>query len=111
MAAKKSITKKKIEASEFDLLLLILPMLLVAFGVIMVYSASMPYAQRHMGDPYYFLKRQVLWAALGGLCLFLLSRCDYTFFQKQAYPFLGVCFVLLVLVLIPGIGRAVNGAQ
>lgn len=111
MAGKKSTTKKKMEANEFDLLLLVLPLLLVAFGVIMVYSASMPYAQRHLGDPYYFLKRQVLWVALGGLCLFFFSRCDYTLFQKQAYPFLGVCFVMLVLVLIPGIGREANGAR
>jgi cell division protein FtsW len=104
-------SEKKIRAGEFDLLLLIIPMILVGFGIIMVYSASMPYAQKTMGDPYYFLKRQVLWATAGGICLVFIARCHYGVFSKTAYPFLGVCFLLLLMVFIPGIGRSVKGSH
>jgi cell division protein FtsW len=105
------VRKTKKEAGEFDPLLLLLPLVLTAFGIIMVYSASMPYAQTHMNDPYYFLKKQILWAVLGILCLLFLSRSDYTFFGKVSYPFMIACFILLALVFIPGIGRSVNGAR
>lgn len=113
MAVKKKTTKttRKKESGAFDLQLLLLPMVLTGFGIIMVYSASMPYAQRVMGDPYYFLKRQLLWIALGGYGMFFFARCHYTVFQKRAYLFLGICLVLLVLVLVPGIGRTVKGAR
>jgi cell division protein FtsW len=110
MQRKKSQTKNRLESGEFDLLLLILPLSLVAFGIIMVYSASMPYAQKYMGDPYYFLKRQFLWVILGSIALILLSRCNAQDFQNHAYKFLGISFILLILLLIPGVGRTVKGS-
>jgi cell division protein FtsW len=85
--------------------------LLLIIGVAMVYSASAAYAYHRFGDSFYFAKRQVLFAALGVFCMFVLARIDPSTFHKAAKPLLITCFALLVIVLIPGVGILRNGAR
>jgi cell division protein FtsW len=93
---------------EYHLLVLV-TLALVAFGLVMVYSASSARALLGADDPAYYLKRQALYAVAGVLALVLLSRTDYRRLRHVAGPLLLASFVLLVAVL--AIGTAVNGAR
>jgi len=93
---------------EYHLLVLV-TLALVAFGLVMVYSASSARALLGSDDPAYYLKRQALYAAAGLVALVLLSRTDYRRLRHAAGPLLLASFVLLVAVL--AVGTAVNGAR
>jgi cell division protein FtsW len=67
-------------------------------------------AQAHYQDPYYFIKRQAVYALLGLGVLFLSRGLDYHRYQRLTYPFLFLSLVCLILVFIPGIGGKVRGA-
>jgi cell division protein FtsW len=93
---------------EYHLLVLV-TLALVAFGLVMVYSASSARALLGSDDPAYYLKRQALYAVAGLVALVLLSRTDYRRLRHVAGPLLLASFVLLVAVL--AVGTAVNGAR
>lgn len=84
---------------------------LLAIGVIMVYSASAVLAFHEYGDTFYYLKRQLIFAVLGVLAMLTVMNMDYLIFKKYAKPLLIVCFILLVIVLIPGVGVVRGGAR
>ncbi|MDD4600773.1 putative peptidoglycan glycosyltransferase FtsW [bioreactor metagenome] len=84
---------------------------LLAIGVVMVYSSSAVSAYVNFQDSYYFLKRQLIWVSLGLIAMFLTMNIDYHAWRKLAKPIMIVTLVLLVLVLVPGLGRVVNGAR
>lgn len=95
----------------FDTLLLGAILALAAIGAVMVYSASAMTAQQKLGDQFYYLKRQLLAGGLGLGLLVLALKLGTRRVSALAYPLLGVAFVLLLLVLIPGIGRVAGGAR
>jgi len=84
---------------------------LLSFGVVMVYSASAVVAADRFHDPYFFLKKQLFWGLLGAGVLLMALRCDYHWLEKAVIPALIVAGVLLVLVLVPPIGQAINGTR
>ncbi len=97
-------------APGLDLHLLLPTLLLVAFGVAMVFSASYPTVlESRQGDAYYFVKRQAMFAVVGGLLLWLASRVKLRLIRDHVYYFLAVSVLLLLVVL--GIGREVNGSR
>jgi cell division protein FtsW len=86
-----------------DFPILLTTVILVAFGIVMVFSASFYYSADRWGDGLYFFKRQCLWAVVIGFAgLFVASRIDYTKLQKYSRIFLIVSIVLLILVLLIG---------
>ena len=60
----------------------------------MVFSSSGVYAMEKYDDPYYFLKRQVLWVVLGTLIMLATSKMDYRYFEKYTYYIVGMRLVL-----------------
>lgn len=90
--------------------ILVLAVCLTCLGVVMVFSSSSIMAVRDYGDSLHFLKRQGSYALLGFGIMALLMRIDLEMLRKAAWPVLGVCALLLVAVLIPGIGKKVGGA-
>lgn len=84
---------------------------LLGFGIVMVYSSSAVSAYVNYSDSYYFLKRQMIWATLGILAMLFTMNIDYHVWRKLAKPTMIVTLILLVLVLIPGLGKVVNGAR
>lgn len=86
-------------------------LLLVGFGLVMLYSASAVMAQEKLGDHLYLVKSQLVKIAMGLVMLVGALRVDYGWYRRLIYPALGVTFVMLVLVLIPGIGMVQNGAR
>ncbi len=84
---------------------------LCVLGLVMVASASMEFADRHQGDALYFLKRQfvfILLASLIGATVYL-RPSDFWF--RNSFYILFACIALLFVVLIPDIGREVNGSR
>jgi cell division protein FtsW len=90
-------------------LLVLVTLALVAFGLVMVYSASSARALLGSDDPAYYLKRQAIYAVVGLVALVLLSRFDYRRLRNVSGPLLLASFVLLLAVL--AMGTSVNGAR
>lgn len=90
--------------------ILLLAVCLTCLGVVMVFSSSSIMAVRGYGDSLYFLKHQGAYALLGFAAMALLMRIDLGLLRKAAWPLLGLCVLLLLAVLIPGVGRKVGGA-
>lgn len=84
---------------------------LICIGIVMIYSASSIYAWERYKDSFFFLKRHLSFLFIGGILTYLAMVCDYRKFAKLSKPFLAIAVVLLILVLIPGIGREVSGAR
>jgi cell division protein FtsW len=91
--------------------LFITTVILICIGVVMIYSASSIYAWEKYQDSLFFLKRHISFVALGILLTFLVMSVDYRKFRRFAKPVLILSLLLLVLVLIPGIGREISGAR
>ena len=89
-------------------LLLLVTLALVAFGLVMVYSATSAPAALGNGDPSYYLRRQGLYALVGVALLLLLRRSGYRALRPLAPALVVVSLVLLVAVL--AVGETINGA-
>jgi cell division protein FtsW len=85
--------------------------LLIFIGVVMIYSSSSIYALRVLGDSLYFLKRHVVFLFIGLVATLSVMAIDYRDLQRWAKPMLAIAIVMLLLVLIPGIGKASYGAR
>ena len=100
--------------AEFDVTLLWVVALLVAVGLLMVYSSSIASASESRftrSSPVYFLVRQSLFVVIGSvLALFVFDTSMRTWERIAPFVFIAAS-VLVLLVLIPGIGRKVNGAS
>ncbi|MEW6081388.1 MAG: putative lipid II flippase FtsW [Bacillota bacterium] len=94
-----------------DFTLFVVTVILLAIGIVMVFSASSVKAMVLYEDALYYLKRQALWAVMGLAAAVLFMNMDYRFLKKLALPFFGIGMVLLVMVLVPGLGKVGGGAQ
>ncbi len=87
---------------------------LLAFGLLMVLSASSPIAYASSltnHDSFYYFKKQLMWACLGTVGMFITANYDYRKLKNWAFPALVLSVILLLLVLVPGIGRKINDAR
>lgn len=96
---------------KFDYLFFLLIVLLMCFGVVMVYSVSSVYAQQKFGDPSYFMKRQMIFVLAAFFIFALLCFIPINFIKKMTLPALIFSVFTLTLVFIPGIGMEVKGAH
>jgi cell division protein FtsW len=91
--------------------LFITTVILMCIGIVMIYSSSCIYAWQRYGDGFFFLKRHIIFLLVGVVLTFFIMAVDYKKLRSIAKPFLLIALGLLVLVLIPGLGREVSGAQ
>ncbi|KAB2958630.1 MAG: stage V sporulation protein E, partial [Candidatus Methylomirabilis oxygeniifera] len=95
----------------YDRLLYSVSLLLVGVGIIMVYSAGAIRAGEKYDDPFFFLKKQLLWALIGFVAMVWAMNRDYRTFQQYAPLLFFFSVFLLILVLVPSIGVKVNNAR
>ncbi|MCH8286322.1 FtsW/RodA/SpoVE family cell cycle protein, partial [candidate division KSB1 bacterium] len=92
-----------------DYMLLTVVLVLVAIGIVMVYSASSVIAGARFGDSNYYLKRHIMRVCIGLVSMFIVYRINYRHFQKVALPGLFISIGLLLLMLFAG-SESVNGS-
>ncbi|PLX18941.1 MAG: putative lipid II flippase FtsW [Candidatus Muiribacterium halophilum] len=100
--------KKK---KNIDLFFITVIFLLLIFGLVMVYSSSFVEAGEKFSDEGFFLKRQVLWAVVGMMAMFIVSTIDYHFFIRHSRKFLVFFLILLFIVLMLPESYRVKGAN
>jgi cell division protein FtsW len=93
----------------YDYSLVFIIIILIVFGLMMIYSASSYRAQDKFGDPMYFLKRQAVIALAGFVCMVLISMVDYHTWLKFSLPAYAISLVLMILVFV--IGKEYNGQK
>jgi cell division protein FtsW len=84
---------------------------LACIGVVMVASSSMPYALSNGVGAFYYFNRHLIFLALGTVLALVAMRTEMKQLEQRNHLLLALCFVLLVAVLVPGVGRSVNGAR
>lgn len=92
-----------------DLSIALLVAVLVIFGTIMIFSASYYPSGTNNYNPYFFLKRQLIWLVAGTIAMWFCAKWDYHFWVRLWIIVPIICGILLVLVLTP-IGQDANGS-
>ncbi len=77
----------------------------------MIYSSSYIWALYKYNNAYKYVLQQGVFFLIGLVLMFIFYKIDYQIYKKHANTFLGICFFLLILVLIPGIGSVRNGSR
>jgi cell division protein FtsW len=91
--------------------ILLASLLLTGFGVVSVYSASAIVAMDRYQDPYFFLRRQMLFAIFGVLAMLVAVQIDYRHLQRWAPLSLVITLILLGAVFVPVLGKEAGGAK
>ena len=90
-------------SKKIDSQMLILTLLLILVGLIMLFSASYAIAIEDFNDPYHYVTRQGIFAAVGIAAMWVMSYFDYHWLHRFAIPLYAVCVLLLLLVLLFGV--------
>ncbi|MEH6590089.1 MAG: putative lipid II flippase FtsW [Halioglobus sp.] len=104
-------TVKAPGSAAVDYTLLLLGLSLVVIGLLAISSASIEYAQWHYDSPWYHTIRHLIYISLALVVGTIVYRIPLSFWQESGWVWLFVALGLLLLVLIPGVGREVNGSQ
>ena len=96
---------------KIDKILLFSMIVLAIFGIIMIYSASFVWAEYKFNDSFKFVKSQGIFFLIGLFLINFILKINIDFFKKKSNLILLGCFLLLILVLIPGIGTIRNGSR
>ena len=113
MPNKKKKGKKRVSSfvnNQFDFTLCITVLVLLAMGIIMVLSASAPSSLASTDSSYTYVSKQFVFAVVGLIIMFTMSKIDYRFLKKYYWIIYHISWIVLLLVLVPGLGRSVNGA-
>ncbi len=102
---------RRSQRRDFDWPLLLASAILLTLGLVMIASASVSIADSRVGDPTYYIVRQGLYACLGLALALIVWQLPLQFWQRSGPVLLLVTIALLLLVLLPGIGRTVNGSS
>ncbi|MBR4672564.1 MAG: FtsW/RodA/SpoVE family cell cycle protein [Bacilli bacterium] len=96
---------------KYGLYLFIVSIILILFGIVMIYSSSSVWAMYKFGNPFKYVINQGLFFIVGLFLIYLINKIDIGFYYKNAFKIFIVCLILLILVLIPGIGSVRNGSR
>lgn len=94
-----------------DIILFTAVVLLTLIGLLIIYSSSSVWAEYKFHDELKYLKTQGVFLCIGIALMVIISHISYKYYYNKANILLGICFVLLLLVLIPGIGTVRNGSR
>ena len=95
--------------SEHSLLISIIALALM--GMVMIASASMAFAAEHYGSPFYFVIRQMFFLTVGLFLALSLFQFPLSVWEKYGPHLIVISLFFLLLVLIPGVGKLVNGSR
>lgn len=84
---------------------------LLIIGLMMVASSSVMVSTKYFHQPFHFLVRQACYLGAGLAVGLIIIRTESSFWERISMPLLMICLLMLLIVLIPGIGRSVNGSR
>ena len=93
-----------------DQVLLVACFALLAIGLVMVTSASISVAERNLSTPFYYMQRQAVFIVIGLAAAWFVYQIRLAHWEKSGMALLGFSLFLLTLVLLPGVGKEVNGS-
>ena len=96
---------------KMDKILFLSTIVLSIFGLMMIYSSSSVWAEYKFNDSFHYLKYQFLFFIIGLFIMIIVSKINYKLYYKYSNIILFISFILLILVLIPGIGSIRNGSR
>jgi len=102
--------RRRVRLPELDWPLLVCVLLLLGFGLVMVTSASLSTADRTYGAPFYFAFRHLIALGIGLTAAVLVFAAPLAWWERWGTALFFFGLLLLVLVLVPGVGRTANGA-
>lgn len=94
-----------------SLLIFLSAFLLSTFGLLMIYSSSHIWSEYKFNDPYYYVRHQLIFFFIGLILIYFIRKIDYKLYYKYSNILLLGSFILLILVLIPGLGQVRNGSR
>ncbi|MBN9226802.1 MULTISPECIES: putative lipid II flippase FtsW [Legionella] len=97
--------------SLYDKWLISVVIALMIIGLMMVASSSVMISTKYFHQPFHFLIRQSCYLFAGLMIALIVIRTDSSVWERISMPMLLICLLLLLIVLIPGIGRTVNGSR
>jgi len=97
-------------SNRINLILFFLLILLIGYGLNILLSSSYFLAEQKFQDPYFYFKKQAVFAGLGLIALFVTSMIPYKFWQRLSWPLYIFSIFLLLLVFLPVIGKKAGGA-
>jgi len=103
--------KTAAEGERPDILILVIALILVTIGTAMIYSSSSILAMERFKDAQFFLKKQIFFVVIGMGAMVLLTKLDYHYLKKLAYPGIILSIILLLLIFIPPLGIRAGGAR
>lgn len=95
----------------YDRWILISVLCLLALGLLMVASASMVISDKQFGSPFHYFFRQSIFLGIGLVSAWVMTRVPIRVVKKYSGYFFLTALFLLIIVLIPGIGKVVNGSR
>jgi len=95
----------------YDPVLMVVGAFLIAFGIVMVGSASFPMAVDDGHSPFYFLERHVFYVGVGLTLAWLVMQTELKFIEQHSKVLPLLCILLLLVVAVPGLGVTVKGAR
>lgn len=96
---------------QFDWVIMATTIVLLCIGLVMVHSASTVLSAQKYHDPFFYAKRQLIWAGLGTIAMIWTANFDYHQLRKFAPKIVIAAFLFLAVVLIPGVGQNRGGSQ
>ncbi|MBC8389114.1 MAG: putative lipid II flippase FtsW [Actinobacteria bacterium] len=89
----------------------IITFLLSVIGIIMISSASIAVGERYFSDPYWFVRRQIIWWVISLILFIIFSKINYHFYSKISIFFILIAIGLLAIVLIPSFSIEIGGSR
>ena len=96
--------------SQPDFILLLSTFTLLAIGLVMISSASMDYASQRYDDPFYHTRRHAIYLIIALIAGFVASKVSVELWQRSDKYLLLLSFIILTLIIIPGVGVTANNA-
>jgi len=89
----------------------IITFILSIIGIVMIASSSIAIGEMYFNDPYWYIRRQIVWWVISFIVLMLFSRINYRFYSSISLFFMLVTVGLLAIVLIPGFSNVIGGGR
>jgi len=102
---------ERVEKQRGDMVLIMLLVVMLGVGMALLFSGSYPFSMRAFKDPLYLLKRQLIWAGIGGIVAFIISMTPVAMFRRWMPLILIATLVALLLPFLPGVGMTILGSR